>query len=63
MAKKTTEEICIQKIESGIRGIKNMTKTPQEANCGFFFKKLQPLNEGMYDELLVKYIAVTKDNS
>lgn len=66
---KTTEELCIQKIESGIRSIKNKTKTPKDANCGFFFAKLKPLNEGMYDELMNDYKAVmlehnkNKDNS
>lgn len=63
---KGTEEICIKKINAGIRAIKNKTKTIQEANCGFFFNKLKPLNEGMYDELIAKYIEATneiKDNS
>jgi hypothetical protein len=58
---KGTEEICIRKIESGIRAIKNNTKTIKEANCGFLFKTLKSLNEGMYDELLLKYIEVTKN--
>lgn len=55
---KSTEDICIQKIESGIRAIKNGTKKPSEANCGFFFTKLKPLNEGMYDDLMNDYKAV-----
>lgn len=55
---KSTEDICIQKIESGIRAIKNKSKTPKEANCGFFFKKLKPLNEGMYEDLMNDYRAV-----
>jgi len=60
---KSTEEICIQKIESGIRGIKNGSKTPKEANCGFFLNKLKPLNEGMYDELFDKYVKLMKENN
>lgn len=52
---KSTEEICIERIEAGIRGIKNGTKTPQEANCGSLFIKLKPLNEAMYDDLMGKY--------
>jgi len=55
---KSTEDLCIQKIESGIKGIKNGSKTPKEANCGFFFKKLQLLNEGMYEDLMNNYKAV-----
>lgn len=58
---KSTEDICIQKIESGIRAIRNKSKTPQEANCGFFFNKLKPLNEGMYDDLMNDYKAVLKE--
>jgi len=60
---KSTEEICIQKIKSGIRAIKNGSRSPKEANCGFFFKKLQPLNEGMYDELMNNYKAVMVDHN
>lgn len=65
---KSVEEICIQKIESGIKAIKNGTKTPQEAKCGGLFAKLKPLNEGMYDDLMNNYRAVmleynTKNNS
>ena len=64
---KSIEEICIQKIESGIKAIKNRTKTPKEAKCGTLFTKLKPLNEGMYDELMNNYRAVmleyNKDNS
>ena len=66
---KSIEEICIQKIEAGIRAIKNGTKTPQQANCGTFFIKLKPLNEGMHDDLMNNYKVVVaqynidKDNS
>lgn len=52
----STEDICIRKIEGGIRSIKNGSKTPKEAKCGVFLGKLKPLNEGMYDDLLAKYI-------
>jgi len=50
------EETCIRKIEAGIRGLKNGTKTPQEANCGYFLNKLKDLNDGMYQDLLAQYI-------
>ena len=52
---KSVEELCIQKIESGIRAITYGTKTPQEAKCGSMFLRLKPLNEGMYDDLMIKY--------
>lgn len=60
---KSIEEICIQKIEAGIRAIKNGTKTPQETECGKFFTKLKPLNEGMYDDLMNNYKAVVKKHN
>jgi len=58
MAAKSVEEICIQKLKSGIKGIQNGTKLPKDANCGFLFKKLKPLNEGMHDDLMNDYRAV-----
>lgn len=57
----STEDICISKINGGIRGIKNGTKTPEEANVGYFLNKLQPLNEGMYQELLGKYVQAKNE--
>ena len=55
------EDICIKKIKGGIRGIKNGTKTPQEAEVGKFLNKLKPLNEGMHEDLLSEYAQVYKD--
>ena len=57
----STEELCIRKIESGIRGIKNGTKTPEETRVGYFLTRLQPLNEGMHQDLLVKYMKVKEE--
>ena len=57
----TTEELCISKIEGAIRGIKLGTKKPEDTNIGSLFHRLQPLNQGMYEDLLVKYMAVKKD--
>jgi hypothetical protein len=54
------EELSIRKIESGIRAIKNGSKTPAEANCGLYLKKLKDINEGMYQELLNNYIEVKR---
>lgn len=49
------EELLIKNIESGIRGIRFGTKTPQNANVGVNLNKLKALNEGMYLELMEKY--------
>lgn len=59
-----TEELCVRKIESGIRGIKNGTKEPKDTKCGYFFSKLKPLNEGLYEDLMDKYKdAITQYNN
>lgn len=53
-----TEEIIIRKIEGGIRGIKLGTKTPQEANVGYFLNKLKDVNPPMYEDKLYEYAKV-----
>lgn len=61
---RTTEELCIKKLNAAIMGIKAGTIEPRDANCGFLFKNLKPLNEGMHDDLMKKYVealAVNKD--
>lgn len=55
------EEIYIKNIQNGIRAIKLGTKTPAEANVGVNLNKLKPLNEGMYQEYLAKYVAQVKE--
>lgn len=57
----TTEELCIQKIEAGIRAIRLRTKTPKEAAVGFSLNKLKDLNLGLYDDYLVKYKKVVEE--
>lgn len=52
------EELLIRKIESGTRGIKLGTKTPETAEVGKSLNKLKTLNEGMYIDLLNNYKAV-----
>lgn len=49
------EEICIRKIESGIRALKFKTKKPSELNISQYFEKLKKTNEGMHDDLFEKY--------
>jgi hypothetical protein len=54
---KTTEDICIQKIECGIRSIKNGNRTGEQVDkdLDYFFNKLETLNRLMYEELYLKY--------
>ena len=55
------EELCIRKIESGIRALKFKTKKPSELNISQYFEKLKNTNEGMYDDLMEKYRAALSD--
>ena len=50
------EELLIKNIENGIRGIRLGTKTAANANVGVNLNKLKLINEGMYQELLRKYV-------
>ena len=60
----TTEELCIQNIERGIRLIQSGKKSPKEAGIGSSLNRLKDLNIGMYQDLLVKYKrAVERYNS
>lgn len=61
MKSKTLEELYIEKIENGTRGIKLRTKTPQQVDLEPTFKKLKAVNIGMHDELRQKYDNIVKD--
>jgi len=54
------EELCIRKIESGIRALKFKSKKPSELNLSQYFDKLKKTNEGMHDDLFEKYRGVLK---
>ncbi|MHA2270109.1 MAG: hypothetical protein ACXAB8_20150 [Promethearchaeota archaeon] len=54
------EELLVKKIECGIRGIRMGTKNPEEAKVGKFLNKLKDVNEGLYDDLLIRYMKVYK---
>ena len=58
---KTREELIIEKIEEGIRGIKMGTKKPEDAKVGVFLNKLKELNDGLYHDYLNNYIIVKKE--
>ena len=51
----STEDICIKKIEGGIRAVTNGTKSPKESECVPLLNRLKPLNQAMYEDLLQKY--------
>lgn len=54
------EELCIRKIESGIRALKFKSKKPSELNLSQYFEKLKKTNEGMHDDLFEKYRGALK---
>ena len=49
------EDLCIKKIEAGIRGLKFGTKKPSELDLTNSFKRLESLNTGQYQDLMTKY--------
>jgi hypothetical protein len=55
MRTKSIEEIYVSRIESGIRGIHCGTKKPEDVNVVTDLKKLQPINDGLYEDLTDKY--------
>ena len=55
------EDLLIKNIENAIRGIRLGLKTPEEANAGVNLNKLKIINEGMYQDLLKKYVNVVSD--
>lgn len=57
----STEELCIENIEKGIRLIRSGKKSPKEAGLGVYFKRLKELNDGIYDDLIAEYKKVVED--
>jgi len=57
----TCEELYINRIENGIRSIRLGTKLAIDVNVGLWLKKLRPLNDGIHDDLLIKYTKVMKE--
>lgn len=58
---KTLEQLYIERIENGTRGIKMGTKKVSEVDLTSQFTKLKAVNIGMYDELKAKYDNVVKN--
>ena len=62
MARLSIEELCIKKIEDGIRGIKMGTRTVTKVHkdIEFSLKKLHEINTAMADELETKLMVVER---
>lgn len=55
-----SEELYINNIKNGIRGIKLGTKTPETAQVGASLNRLKGVNEGMYLDLMKEYKTVVE---
>ena len=55
------EKICINKIENGLRGLRLGTKTPETCQCGKWLNKLKLINDGLWEDYMVKYQKHLKD--
>ena len=55
MRTKSIEEIYVRNIENGIRGIHCGTKKPEDLSVHTDLKKLQSINDGLYEDLCDKY--------
>ena len=57
---RSTESICIDKIQKGINSIQDGHRDGRtvDKDLDFFFNKLKGINEGMYDDLYLKYSIV-----
>ncbi len=57
------EQLLIKKIEAAIRGIKFGTRTPSEVedDVAKYLERLKASNQGMSDELSIRYRNVVKD--
>lgn len=63
MAKNTFEDLLITRIENGTRAIRLGNKKPSEVNILPDLDRLKGVNEGMYFELLNKFMNVVKDHN
>ncbi len=50
-----------KKITGKIIAIKNGKETPAESGIGKLFARLKPIDEPLYEKLMEKYKAVTKE--
>ena len=59
---RTLQEIYIENIENAIRGIRLNTKTPKDVGVTVSdqIEKLKKVNEGMAQDMLIKYSQAVK---
>jgi len=52
------EKLIIKKLDGGLRGLRNGTKTIEEAKIMYFLSKLAEINDGLYQDYAVAYDEV-----
>jgi len=62
--KKTIEEFCIDKIQSGINSLNNGNRKSEDiaSDLNTMFNKLEQLNEPMFEDLWSKYCIARLTN-
>tara|TARA_B100000767_G_scaffold185875_1_gene173376 strand:+ start:562 stop:738 length:177 start_codon:yes stop_codon:yes gene_type:complete len=55
------EELIIKKLDGGMRGLRNGTKTIEQARIMYFLEKLLEVNEGLYYDYSEAYTKIKKD--
>ena len=55
------EELIIKKLDGGMRGLRNGTKTIEQARIMYFLEKLLEVNEGLYYDYSEAYSKIKKD--
>ena len=54
------EKLIIKKLDGGLRGLRNGTKTIEEAKIMYFLEKLLEVNEGLYQDYYQEYNKIQK---
>jgi hypothetical protein len=56
------ERLIIKKLDGGLRGLRNGTKTIEEAKIMYFLGKLAEVNDGLYQDYALAYDKIQKEN-
>jgi hypothetical protein len=56
------EKLIIKKLDGGLRGLRNGTKTIEEARIMYFLERLAEVNDGLYQDYLIAYAKIQKAN-
>jgi hypothetical protein len=55
------EKLIIKKLDGGLRGLRNGTKTIEEARIMYFLGRLAEVNDGLYQDYAKEYDKI-KEN-